>query len=79
MAMQRYGLRITKSAAQDIVNKIQHGKARFIEKQSNRVSVWEVSDDDGNPMRIVYDKLRHTIVTFLPGFILEPAVGHDAG
>ena len=37
-------------------------KAKFIEKQANRVSLWEV-DFAGKKVVAVYDKSRHTVVT----------------
>lgn len=40
-------------------------RARFLEKQSNRVSVWEVPVS-GISCRVVYDRKRRNIVTVLP-------------
>jgi hypothetical protein len=47
------------------VQQIQAGEATFLGRQSNRTSVWLVTFR-GNACRVVYDKQRKTIVTFLP-------------
>lgn len=44
---------------------IQNGNGIFIEKQSNRVTVWDLSLNS-SVYRVVYDKDRKRIVTVLP-------------
>ncbi len=64
-AAERFGLNLTKEAQREIVSRIQNGKAKFLEKQSLRISLWLV-DWNGTEMRVVYDKNRKSIVTCLP-------------
>jgi hypothetical protein len=44
---------------------IQEGEAQFVEKQSNRVSIFQLTYKEKS-VKVVYDKLRKTIVSFLP-------------
>lgn len=61
---QRYGVMICDDTYRDMVQQIQSGKAKFIRKQSNRVShFWVTWHDQTVP--VVYDKLRGTVVTVL--------------
>lgn len=62
---QRYGFRLSKKGYADIVRQIQSGEARFVEKQSNRVSIFEVYCK-GEKIMVVYDCTRKTIASFLP-------------
>lgn len=48
-----------------IVNVIQSSRSRVVERQSLRVSVHDV-DLDGVTVRVVYDRHRKQVVTFLP-------------
>jgi hypothetical protein len=64
-AAERYGLELNRHDMRTLVEQIQHGDAEFIERQSLRVSVWWVTVG-GKRCRVVYDRLRKTIVTFLP-------------
>lgn len=61
-AAQRYKLNINIPAA---VAAIKNGKAIFVERQSHRVTVWEITQD-GTSMRVVYDSTRGTLITCLP-------------
>lgn len=65
-AAERFGLFLNRDQLNALVKQIQTGYALLVEKQSNRVSVWRVSLPDGGSANVVYDKQRHTIVTFLP-------------
>lgn len=47
------------------------GKARFVDRQSNRVTRWVV-EDEGREFPVVYDSRRKTIVTVLPEGSLRP-------
>lgn len=47
---------------------IQQGKATCIEKQSNRVSVFEF-DHQGETISVVYDKKRSQIVTVMSKYL----------
>lgn len=63
-ASERLGVRLSKHDIAEICKQITSGKARLIEKQSNRVSVFEVMVA-GQQTHAVYDRQRKTIVTFL--------------
>ena len=63
-ANERLGIRLSDDDLRAIVAQVQSGQARFIEKQSRRISVFYTTfRDDG--FFFVYDKQRQTIVTFL--------------
>lgn len=64
-ALERYELDLNRHDLREVVESIQAGKATFVRRQSLRVSIWEVTVK-GQACRVVYDKLRKTIVTFLP-------------
>ncbi|MFH0873975.1 MAG: hypothetical protein V1846_04045 [Candidatus Komeilibacteria bacterium] len=71
-AWERCGLALTKADLSDIVRQIrlQSERAIFVRRYSNRVSLWLVSinvpDEKPTHHRVLYDKQRHQIVTFLP-------------
>lgn len=48
----------------EIVRQIQANKLKFIERQSNRITVWEYVFND-IPYKVVYDKDRKNVVTIL--------------
>lgn len=80
-AAQRYDLHLTQADLDKIVGDIQHGRAAFVERQSNRVTVWDVvlvermpdlvsgalsaEHHFGTVARVIYDKQRKQIVSFL--------------
>lgn len=64
-ASLRYGFPLTKNDNLNIVRMIIDGKGRHLERQSNRVSVWEVEYNE-QKMKVVYDRNRKVIVTCLP-------------
>lgn len=61
-AFERYGIVLNMNEA---VKQIQSGKGDFLERRSNRITVWLVQQQN-KEIRVVYDKLRHVIVTCLP-------------
>lgn len=63
-ALERFGLHVDKNQYAEIIRMIQAGEGKFVEKQSKRVTVWELEIDD-ETMRVVYDKHRKTVVTAL--------------
>jgi hypothetical protein len=73
----RYGIQLTDALHQDLVRKIQDGRAVFVEKQSNRVSVFDLNVEgqeiEALAVRVVYDRERHIIVSALP----PSTVGQD--
>jgi hypothetical protein len=69
-ARERYALNLHQDAQQQIIRRIEDGEARFVRRESQRVSLWEV-EHDGLRLPIVYDRKRKTIVTVLPQEALE--------
>ncbi len=64
-AFMRLGITVGPGENAAIVKQIQDGRATFLRRSSHRVTVWQV-EIGGVPMRAVYDKKRHVIVTVLP-------------
>jgi len=64
-ALERYGLQYTKELKEGILAKIMSGDAKFIDRQSNRVTIWDVHTQ-GKEVRVVYDKQRKNIASFIP-------------
>lgn len=65
-ARERFQIIFNNQQLKDIVQKIQKNQLKFIERQSNRITIWELSLPDNKSCCVVYDKMRKTIVTFLP-------------
>lgn len=63
-ASERFGINFSKQIHDEVIKTIQDGKAKFVEKQSNRITLFDVLVE-GKECRVVYDKERKTIVTFL--------------
>lgn len=61
---QRFGIFLTKKLKAEIVQMIHNGFATFVEKQTNRVSLFDVQIE-GKTIRVVYDKQRKNIVSAL--------------
>lgn len=64
-AAERFGVHLTHEAEREILDKITNGKATFIKKESNRVSLFGVIFA-GKETVVVYDRARKTIVTLMP-------------
>lgn len=64
-AEERYALELNRDDLRNIVQRIQQNQATHVEKQSHRVSVFDLTYNNID-VRVVYDKNRKTIVTFLP-------------
>ena len=62
---ERFGCGLSNVTYKEMIQQIQDGKATFVRKQSNRVSIWRLLYDD-KVVRVAYDKERHQIVTFMP-------------
>lgn len=62
---QRYGLNIGKEGIKKIIDMIKNGNAEFVEKQSNRISIFNVEYEE-EKIRVVYDKNRKNLVSALP-------------
>ena len=64
---ERYYLSVSKQDMEKMVSQIRnHDKAVLIEKQTNRVSVWDLLWVDNQKIRVVYDRKRMNIVTAFP-------------
>lgn len=74
-AAERYGINLDKTTRRAIKEQISQGKSKFIEKQSNRISVHEV-EIKGQQIKVVYDKNRKNIVTILPSGWLRKMIRH---
>lgn len=64
-ARERHGVELGADSLRKIVDVIQSSRSRLVERQSLRVSVHDV-DLDGATYRVVYDRNRKQVVTFLP-------------
>lgn len=64
-AEERYGLALNRQDLRDVADSIQRGDAVHVQTTSNRTSVHDVKHK-GIKVRVVYDRIRHNVVTFLP-------------
>jgi hypothetical protein len=64
-AKERFDLELTPKLRRQLIADIQAGRAWFVYRQSNRVSIWRVAVGKLTA-RVVYDSVRKSIVTFLP-------------
>lgn len=69
-ALQRFGISLDHKKA---IEAIQGNTATFIERQSNRLTVWLI-EQDSKRFPVVYDSTRKTIVTVLPNEWLKRQV-----
>ncbi len=73
-AVERFGLHLRPDAYEELrlmVRRPEPGKAVFLKRQSNRVTVWALFFKD-RWLAAVYDSHRKTIVTILPEEALKP-------
>ena len=71
---ERTDIHFTREIHKEFVRKIRSVKhAAFVEHQSNRVSVWNVVHE-AVEYRVVYDKIRGSIVTVLRAKTIEGSV-----
>lgn len=61
-AKERLGMNLTNRDLDSIVGMIRNNRGQFVEKQSNRVTLWKVHYRD-NDMQVLYDKTRQCIIT----------------
>jgi len=66
----RFGIQLNDNEYLQLVNKIQKGNAEFVERQSNRVTIWNI-EHNNKIIRVVYDKRTKVIVSALPIYGLE--------
>jgi hypothetical protein len=63
--LQRFGIAVHLTQLDQMVEDIQAGKYRLLQRQSRRVSVFAVTVE-GHDIAAVYDRERHAVITFLP-------------
>lgn len=63
-ARNRYGLAIGDSGLREIVNKIQNKESEFVMTRTRRVVIHKVAYG-GVDVFVAYDRIRHTVCTFL--------------
>jgi len=61
-ALERFGLSLNHKDMAEMAKMIQSGKAEFIRKRTNRVTLWKITYRD-NLMTVVYDNKRHSVVS----------------
>jgi hypothetical protein len=64
-AKERYDLELTPELENRFVNKIKKGRGEFVKRYSTNRTEWRLLHE-GFYYRVIYDKLRKRIVTFLP-------------
>jgi len=64
-ASRRYGLKLNRFDRKAIVSQIRNGDCKLVEKQSNRVSIYNLTYNE-IPVQVVFDHQRGEIVSFLP-------------
>ena len=64
-AAQRYDLQLTDHQYNNLCNMVRKGASEILFKQSNRVTIHKL-EWNHITMTVVYDKIRNTIVSFLP-------------
>lgn len=60
----RFDISLNDNQYKQIVNRIKKGRADFVRRQSNRVTIWDL-DFEGQLIRVVYDKKTSAVVTAL--------------
>lgn len=63
-AIERFGINLSEAQQQALIRQIQQGNAKFVIKQSNRITIFDV-EHEGNTIRVVYDKDRKSLATVL--------------
>lgn len=61
---ERYGLFLPFDCYRDLVRQVHDGSGRFLEKKTNRISIWEITLA-GKKVRAAYDRRRGTIATVI--------------
>jgi hypothetical protein len=74
---ERFGVNLTHDQHDLLLKQISTNRAKFIERQSNRITVWEVTLSTGEKAQVVHDSKRHLIVTAL--YVDQPSWGISAG
>lgn len=64
-ANQRYGINLSEHDYNAMCSIIDKGDSIIVNKQSNRITIHQLNWND-QKIHVAYDKIRQTIVTFLP-------------
>ncbi|CAH0348160.1 hypothetical protein [Aquabacterium sp. CECT 9606] len=62
---ERYGLHVSSDDIFQMAKAIAHGQGTLIAHQNRRVDHWQLVYQ-GQPLRLVFDRLRRSIITALP-------------
>jgi hypothetical protein len=63
--LERHGINFTRHLRREFVKLIQTHQCHFVERQSHRVTVWDLIHE-GEVYRVVYDSRTSNIVTVYP-------------
>jgi hypothetical protein len=69
-AKERFNAELTPEYYDKLVQRIQTGKAEFVARQSNRVTLWRMYVH-GKEAIVVYDKKRSKVVTLLTPYLYD--------
>jgi len=61
---ERHGIDFNRNVRRFFISSIIDGKARFVQKQTNRVAVYDV-DYNNKVYRVIYDRTRKNIITVM--------------
>lgn len=79
--IQRAGIGLTDELHDKIVNGIRNNEYEFMERQSNRVSLWKVPLENVDGVMgdyiVIYDKIRRSLVTVLTMEMWGSGEGRD--
>lgn len=62
---ERFGVNLSENDYYGIINQIQNNKAKFVDRQSNRVTIWQLVIQQQDVV-VCYDKIRKEIITAIP-------------
>ncbi len=65
-AEERYGVTLTKEMLQELVKKIQSHQCKLVPQVNSWTRTVHLVEMDGQVFKVVYSKVKHEIVTFLP-------------
>ena len=62
---ERYGIELTAELRRELLSQIRSGEAKFLERQSRRLTIHVVKVGEDVEIPVVYDSVRGEIVTVL--------------
>jgi len=69
--LKRFDISLNDNQYTQLVNMVKKGRAHFVKRQSNRITIWDL-DFEGQRIRVVYDKKTAAIVTALYPYSKKP-------